>query len=398
MSAPLFANRSGLDFDVSGDEQFSAASASLGVMAVDLIRQRLPLPSVLDALCNSLDERLGGYSAAIALTDSSRSKMQHVAGRPSPDNPPWRRSSPVISMTGEILGVLAISSQQDSNTTAPLPLTVTQRLSHLVSSVIERHQWEETLQDVRSELAHVARAMSLGALSASIAHEVNQPLCGIIINANACLRMLAATPPDVEGARKTARRAIRDGQRASDVVRRVRALFARIRGSTIELLDLNENVQELLALVFSELRKHGAIVRTELASGLPRIKADGVQLQQVILNLLLNAAEAMKDVVDRPREVLVTTQREAEGVRLSVRDAGVGIEPQHQGRIFEAFYSTKAGGMGIGLSISRSIVEQHGGRLWMESNDRHGTTFSFSIPGEPIDASAGDLTRPVSAS
>ncbi|HEV2863711.1 MAG TPA: PAS domain-containing protein [Pyrinomonadaceae bacterium] len=244
----------------------------------------------------------------------------------------------------------------------------------------ELRRSEALLAEARSELAHVSRVATLGALTASIAHEVNQPLSGIITNASTCLRMLAADPPNVEGARETARRTIRDGHRASDVIRRLRVLFGK-KGAPAELVDLNEATREVIALSQSELRKGRVILRDELADDLPPVAGDRVQLQQVILNLLLNASEAMSGVDARPRQLVIKTERdEAERVRLSVRDAGVGFDPQYAERLFDAFYTTKDGGMGIGLSVSRSIIESHHGRLWAAPNDGPGATFSFSIP------------------
>jgi PAS domain S-box-containing protein len=250
-----------------------------------------------------------------------------------------------------------------------------------IQDVTERRRSEETLGKVRSELAHVARVMSLGALTASIAHEVSQPLSGIITNASTCLRMLAADPPNVDGALETARRTIRDGNRASEVITRLRGLFGK-KAPTSEPMDLNEAAREVIALSLSELQRNRVTVRQELAENLPPVTGDRVQLQQVILNLLLNASDAMSGIEDRPRQVVIRTERdEGEGVRLAVRDAGVGFEPQDRDKLFNAFYTTKRGGMGIGLSVSRSIVESHGGRLWAAPNDDgHGATFSFSIP------------------
>jgi C4-dicarboxylate-specific signal transduction histidine kinase len=233
---------------------------------------------------------------------------------------------------------------------------------------------------------------TLGALTASIAHEVNQPLAGIITNASTCLRMLAADPPNIEGARETARRAIRDGNRAADVIKRLRALFANT-GTVTELVDLNEATREVLALSSSELQRGGALVRADLAEELPPVTGDRVQLQQVILNLVLNASEAMSPVEDRPRQLLLRTERDdGNGVRLTVQDAGTGFDPSYQERLFDAFYTTKSDGMGIGLSVSRSIIESHHGCLWAEPNDGPGATFAFSLPGavERV-APAGDI-------
>jgi len=246
---------------------------------------------------------------------------------------------------------------------------------------------EEALNSVRSELAHVARVTSLGVLTASIAHEVSQPLSGVVTNASACLRMLAADPPNLDGARETARRMIRDGNRAADVIRRLRALFGK-KGVTNEPLDLNEATREVIALSLKELQKNRVTLRTELAAELPLVNGDRVQLQQVVLNLLLNASDAMSEVVDRPRQMVVRTQAEEHGrVRLSVEDTGLGIESESLARLFEAFYSTKSGGMGIGLSVSRSIIENHQGTLWGAPNEGPGATFAFSVPsGDPAES------------
>jgi PAS domain S-box-containing protein len=256
-----------------------------------------------------------------------------------------------------------------------------------VQDVTEHRQSEQALDKARSELAHVARVMSLGALTASIAHEVNQPLSGIVTNASTCLRMLNADPPNVEGARETARRTIRDGNRASEVITRLRALFSK-KDATTESVDLNEATREVIALSLSELQRNRVILRTELADDLPPVTGDRVQLQQVILNLLRNGSDAMSSVDDRPRQLLIRTERdEGDQVRLTVQDAGVGFDPQAADRLFEAFYTSKDDGMGIGLSVSRSIIESHHGHLWAAPNDAPGATFSFSIP-----RAAGGLT------
>jgi PAS domain S-box-containing protein len=258
-----------------------------------------------------------------------------------------------------------------------------------VQDVTERRLAEEALTQARSDLAHVTRVTSLGMLTASIAHEVNQPLSGIITNASTCLRMLAATPPNVEGARETAKRTIRDGNRASELIARLRALFSK-KESTTEPVDLNEAAQEVIALSLSELHRNRVILRPEFADDLPVVTGDRVQLQQVILNLLKNASDAMRAVNDRPRQLRIRTERGTDDqVRLSVRDAGVGLDPQAMDRLFQAFYTTKNDGMGIGLSVSRSIIERHHGHLWAEANDGPGATFSFSIPRQRGASDAG---------
>ncbi len=249
-----------------------------------------------------------------------------------------------------------------------------------IQDVTQQRRSEEALGKLRSELAHVARVTSLGALTASIAHEVNQPLSGIVTNASTSLRMLAADPPNVEGARETARRSIRDANRAADVITRLRALFAK-KAPTVELMDLNAATREVIALWRSELQRSRATLRAELADELPRVMGDRVQLQQVIINLLRNASEAMSGVDDRPRTIVIRTGLDGpHEVILSVQDAGVGFDQNGVDKLFEAFYTTKHDGMGIGLSVSRSIIESHGGRLCAALNDGPGVTFSFSIP------------------
>ncbi|MBV8049944.1 MAG: PAS domain-containing protein, partial [Acidobacteriaceae bacterium] len=249
-----------------------------------------------------------------------------------------------------------------------------------IQDVTESKIAEEALDRARSELAHVARVATLNTLTASIAHEVNQPLAGIVTNASTCLRFLNSDPPDVDGARETARRTIRDGNRASAVVTRLRALFGK-KEFTLEPLDLNEATREVIALSLSDLQRNRVVLRSEFADDLPPVTGDRVQLQQVILNLLRNASDAMNSVEDRPRELVIRTERE-EGnqVRLTVKDVGVGFPPEAGDKLFKAFHSTKKDGMGIGLSVSRSIIEAHHGHLWATSNDGPGSTFSFSIP------------------
>ncbi len=249
-----------------------------------------------------------------------------------------------------------------------------------VQDVTESKLAEDALNSARAELTHVERVMTLGALTASIAHEVNQPLSGIIINATTCLSMLAADPPNLDGARATVQRTLSDGNRASEVIQRLRAMFSRKHPAN-ESVDLNETAREVLALSSNELQVCRAILRTDFDADLPPVSADRIQIQQVILNLILNAADAMRAVDDRPRNLLIVTAREdANRVRLSVCDSGAGIDPQHLDKLFDAFFTTKPHGMGVGLSISRSIIESHKGRLWATANDGPGATFSLSIP------------------
>jgi PAS domain S-box-containing protein len=252
-----------------------------------------------------------------------------------------------------------------------------------LQDVTESKIAEEALNRARSELARVARITTLNALTASIAHEINQPLASLITNASICLRRLNADPPNVEGARETAMRTIRDGNRASDVITRLRALYSK-KEFTPEPLDLNEATQEVIALSLSDLQRNSVILKSEFADGLPLVTGDRIQLQQVILNLVRNASDAMGSVDDRPRELVIRTEQEGgDRVRLSVKDAGLGFTGEVADKLFQAFYTTKNDGMGIGLHVSQSIIEAHHGRLWATANDGPGTTFSFAIPRRP---------------
>ncbi|WP_051355451.1 sensor histidine kinase [Mesorhizobium erdmanii] len=232
----------------------------------------------------------------------------------------------------------------------------------------------------RSDLAHVARVATLNTMTTSIAHEINQPLAGILANANTCIRMLAANPPNLEGVAETVRRTIRDADRASKIIKRLRTMLSK-KESFAEEVDLNIAVKEVIALSSAELQTAGALLHTDFTDNLPVVDADRVQLQQVILNLLLNAAEAMAGVDDRPRKLVVKSGADGEGnVAISIRDSGTGIDPSDTEKLFETFYTTKPNGMGIGLSVCRSIIEGHHGRIWATANDGHGATFHFSIP------------------
>lgn len=243
--------------------------------------------------------------------------------------------------------------------------------------------------DIQLELAHANRVATLGQLSASIAHELNQPLTGIITNCGTCLRMLTSDPQDLAGAQEAVRRTMRDGDRAAQVIARLRALFSN-KAPAFEAVDVNEAAREVLALSHGEIQSGRVILRTELADDLPRVAADRVQLQQVILNLLRNALDAMDAVDDRPRDLLIRTALgEDDSVRLSVKDAGLGFASDTLNRLFEPFFTTKDAGMGVGLAVSRSIIESHHGRLSADLNDGPGATFSFSIP-------VGQVSRPSS--
>jgi PAS domain S-box-containing protein len=244
----------------------------------------------------------------------------------------------------------------------------------------DRKRAEEQLRQAQADLVHISRVTTMGELTASLAHEINQPITGTVTNGNACLRWLAADPPNLDEARDAARRIVRDGKRAGDVIARIRALATKTATAKVRL-DMNQTIQEVIALVRDEMRRNSVTLRMELANDLLPVLGDRVQLQQVLLNLIMNGVEAMSTIEERSRKLVIRTQNdEADQVRVTVQDSGIGLAPQSMDRIFDAFYTTKHGGMGMGLSISRSIVQNHGGRLWAVANDGSGTTFQFNIP------------------
>jgi PAS domain S-box-containing protein len=243
----------------------------------------------------------------------------------------------------------------------------------------ELRQREISLREAQTELAHVSRVTTMGELAASIAHEVNQPLAGIVTNANASLRWLAGELPRLDEACGAIRRIIRDGNRAGEVISRLRTLLKKAHPAK-DRLDINEAIEEIVILAQSEVHRNDVTLRMELAADLPAVLGDRVQLQQVVMNLILNGIEAMSTVQDRERILVIRTQSgEKDQIRVTVRDSGIGLDPLNAERIFDAFHSTKPGGLGMGLSISRSIVENHGGRLWAMSNDGPGSTFQFTL-------------------
>jgi C4-dicarboxylate-specific signal transduction histidine kinase len=238
---------------------------------------------------------------------------------------------------------------------------------------------EEALSKSQAELAHVTRVTTMGELAASIAHEVNQPLSAIVNNGSACLRWLDGVAPNLDEAREAARRIIRDGNRAGEVTTRIRALLRKTDKEKARL-DINQTIQEVVMLARNEAARKGVTLRMDLAADLPPVLGDRVQLQQVILNLVMNGVEAMASALARPRELLIhSRQYESDKALVAVRDSGVGLDGQDLEKIFDAFYTTKPQGMGMGLAISRSIVEDHGGRLWAAPNDGPGATFQFTL-------------------
>lgn len=256
-----------------------------------------------------------------------------------------------------------------------LPSSVSHDASRRLSGVLEN----------QAELARASRAITLGQLMATIAHEVNQPLAALVANAGAGLRWLRGTPPRIDNARQALMRIVRDGNRASDVIARIRTLVGK---DTVERKPLNLNliVQEVIVLVRTELRRNDITVRTDLNEKLPSMQGDRIQMQQVLLNLIVNAIESMGSIRRRPRVLAIRTAADSGGVIVSIKDRGIGVGEPALERVFEPFYTTKPHGMGIGLAISRSIIEAHGGRIWAVRNNDSGTTFRFRLPLNRADA------------
>ncbi len=245
----------------------------------------------------------------------------------------------------------------------------------------------EALREAQTELAHVNRVTTMGQLAASIAHEVNQPIAGVVTNADAALRWLGHRPPDLEKVQYSLDEIIKDGNRAGDVIGRIRALVNKVPPRK-DCLEINEAILEVIALTHGEVVKNSVSLQTQLAAGLPLIQGDRVQLQQVILNLIMNAVEAMSGISEGSRELLISTGKtESDGVLVAVRDSGPGLAPASLERLFDAFYTTKPGGLGMGLSICRSTIEAHGGRLWAAANVPQGAIFQFTLPARPDSAS-----------
>ena len=250
----------------------------------------------------------------------------------------------------------------------------------LRAEIGERQRADEAVQKAQAELAHVSRLTTLGELTASISHEVNQPLAAVVTNGQICLRLLALETPRPDEMRTAVERIVRDANRASEVVQRIRALAKRSEPQMVSL-DINDVIREAILLVQREVFSHGVSLRTELASGLPPVLGDRVQLQQVVINLLINGVEAMAPITDRPCEIVIRSQQhEAGQVLVAVLDSGIGLDSETAERLFSAFFTTKPSGMGMGLSISRSIIRAHGGRLWASPNTDHGAAFQFTVP------------------
>jgi PAS domain S-box-containing protein len=247
--------------------------------------------------------------------------------------------------------------------------------------VTDQKHAAEALREAQADLAHVSRVTTLGELTASLSHELTQPIAATVMNANACVRWLSSVPPNLAEARAAARRIVQDGTRAGDIIGRLRLLFKK-RTPQPEWVDANEIIGDMIVLLRNEAARYGVAVRTELSADLPRVLGDRVQLQQVVMNLIINGIDAMKDLDGTRELVIASTRGEDDHVLVSVSDTGVGLPAQQAQQIFDAFFTTKAHGIGMGLSISRSILDSHGGRLWAADNEPRGARFYFTLPCE----------------
>jgi signal transduction histidine kinase len=281
--------------------------------------------------------------------------------------------------------LFALGMNQILDVVAPITyvtsaLVITRLVSRVRKLNEERQRAEETLRKSQAELAHVTRVMTMGEFAASIAHEINQPLAAVVNNASACLRWLASDSPDLEEAREAAQAVVRDGKRAGEVISRIRAILKK-NDPEKEPVDISRAIRDVVSLVRDEALQNDVNLHLELTEELPNVWGDRVQLQQVILNLMMNGIEATAKLTDRPREILIRCHRNgSDKVAISVQDSGIGIDAQNVESIFDAFYTTKAHGLGMGLAISRSIIEGHGGELWATPNGGGGATFQFTLP------------------
>jgi C4-dicarboxylate-specific signal transduction histidine kinase len=285
--------------------------------------------------------------------------------------------------SGKALGSFAMY-YREPRSPSPAETRALEMATHLAGIAIERklaREERERLRQAQAELAHINRVTTMGELTASLAHEVNQPIAAAVTNASTCMHWLAGDTPNLEEARAAISRIVKDGMRAAEIIGRIRLLFKKGTPQR-ELLDVNEVIQEIIVLLQAEAMRYSISVRTELAGDLPHIRGDRVQLQQVMMNLIMNSIDAMEDV-DGPRKLAIKSQlAENEQLMVSITDTGMGLPPQEADQIFNAFFTTKPHGTGMGLRISRSIIESHGGRLWAADNSPRGASFCFTLPAK----------------
>jgi NO-binding membrane sensor protein with MHYT domain/signal transduction histidine kinase len=394
---------------------------------LEMIARGDPRAVILDALCRLVEELAGGSRSSILLLDSNAGRLRHGAAPSLPDlyieaidgivigpfvgscgtaayrrepvvvsdiatDPLWTDfrdlalghglracwSTPILSSEGRVLGTFAIYYPEPRAPTL-YEHNIIEQITHLASIAVEREQAEAALRQAQADFAHVSRVTTMGELTASLAHEVNQPIAAALTNANTCMLWLDGDTPNIEEARAAAMRIVQDGTRASAIISRIRLIFKKGIPQR-ELVDVNDVIREMVVILRSEATRYAIAIRTELTADCPEVMGDRVQLQQVLMNLIMNGIDAMKEV-DGARELAITSTRaDPEQVLVSVSDTGVGLPREEADQIFKAFFTTKPHGTGMGLSISRSIVESHGGRLWAADNASRGARFHITLP------------------
>jgi signal transduction histidine kinase len=396
---------------------------------LEMIARDAPLEEILETLVRVVEAQFAGLLCSVLLLDEDGQHVRHGAAPSLPEpynaaidglrigpkagscgtamyrrepvvvtdilqDPLWKQyravaepyglracwSTPILAPSGKALGTFAMYYRQPRSP-SPAETRALEMATHLAGIAIERklaREERERLRQAQADLAHISRVNTMGELTASLAHEVNQPIAAAVTDANTCLRWLVRDHPDVEEAREAAARIVKDSTRAAEIISRTRLLFKK-GAPQWELVDVNEVIRDMVALMCSEATRYSISVRTELAD-LPQVMGDRVQLQQVLMNLMINGMDAMKDV-DGTRELVICSQQGKDGqLMISVSDTGVGLPPQQADKIFNAFFTTKPHGTGMGLRISRSIVESHGGRLWAADNSQRGASFYITLP------------------
>jgi PAS domain S-box-containing protein len=413
------------------ERKLSEALLSSEKHLLEMIAGGAPLPAVLNDLCGAIDEQSPGLISTVLSLDADGQRLWPVAGPGVPEgwtrmvsplaigpcagscgtaayrketvvvsdiatDPLWADfregalsyglkacwSKPIISTTGSVLGTFA-TYYGEIRSPGKRELLLIERATHIAHIAIERDKTQDSLRKAQANLAHATRVSTMGELTASIAHEVNQPLAGVVNNANACISLLPAGDTNLEEVREALGEIIDDAERASDVIARVRQLARKAPVERVPL-DFRDVIADVMALARHESATRRVIMHAEIPRDPPLVLGDRVQLQQVLLNLVVNGMDAMNAVDESKRVLFIRGHRETRDGRIetlvSVQDAGTGFKPEEMGRLFEAFYTTKPQGMGMGLAISRSIIEAHGGRLWAEPNQGPGATFLFSLP------------------
>ncbi len=345
---------------------------------LEMIARDAPLEEILENLVRVVEAQFAGLLCSVLLLDDDGQHVRHGAAEPYGFRACW--STPILAHSGNALGSFAMY-YREPRSPSPAETRALEMATHLGGIAIERklaREERERLRQAQADLAHINRVTTMGELTASLAHEIRQPISAAVTNAKTCLRWLGRDEPEVAEAREAASRLVKDVTRAADIISRISSLFKKGE-SQRESVDVNELVREMIVLLRSEASRYSISIRTELAEDLPKVMADRVQLQQVFMNLMLNGIDAMKET-SGGSELTIKSEVGDGQLLISVSDAGVGLPPEQADQIFTAFFTTKDNGTGMGLPISRSIIESHGGRLWANANSARGATFQFTLP------------------